>query len=37
MSPAQRVIGADPPSDAIDATTLIAEFFLAHPRPPGEA
>lgn len=33
---AQRVIGADPPSDAIDATTLIAEFFLAHPRAHGE-
>lgn len=36
-SAAQRAMGADPPSDAIDATTVIAEFFLAHPRTGGGA
>lgn len=37
MSPAQRAMGADPPSNAIDATTLVAEFFLTHPRANGDA
>lgn len=36
-SPAQQAMGADPPSDAINATTLIAEFFLAHPHQNGGA
>jgi polyhydroxybutyrate depolymerase len=35
LAPQQRAWDADPPSDAIDATTLIAEFFLAHPRSGG--
>jgi polyhydroxybutyrate depolymerase len=31
----QRVLGADRPSEATDATTLIAEFFAAHAREGG--
>ncbi len=29
----QQALGADEPTTAIDATEVIAEFFLAHPRP----
>lgn len=29
----QRAAGADPPATAIDATSMIAAFLLAHPRP----
>lgn len=36
-SPGQQALGADPPSDALDATTVIAEFFAAHPRSSGGA
>jgi polyhydroxybutyrate depolymerase len=31
----QRLLGADPPSDALDATGTIWQFFAAHPRPTG--
>jgi polyhydroxybutyrate depolymerase len=30
---AQRVLGMDPPSTALDATATIWAFFTAHPRP----
>ena len=29
----QRLLGADPPSTAIDATSVIWSFFAAHPKP----
>jgi polyhydroxybutyrate depolymerase len=32
ISAGQRIVGADPPSTAIDATLMIAEFFATHPR-----
>jgi polyhydroxybutyrate depolymerase len=32
---AQRILGTDPPSTALDATQVIWRFFATHPRPGG--
>jgi polyhydroxybutyrate depolymerase len=34
---AQRILGTDPPSTALDATQVIWAFFAAHPRPDAAA
>lgn len=34
-NPRGQLLGAGPPSTALDATDTVAQFFADHPRPPG--